>query len=87
MPLTRTATRRGTPAEYRATLRDVVYETFGVGDDDRREALTEHDPETLNTDPNRLGVERSAAMTSNLIELSPDNWSSGDGTTRQVEDD
>jgi len=64
MPLTRIDMPRGKSAEYRATLRDVVYQTLnevaGVPDDDRHEVLTEHDPESLHIAPSFLGVKRSA---------------------------
>ncbi|MCW3033425.1 MAG: hypothetical protein QOK19_2488 [Solirubrobacteraceae bacterium] len=64
MPLTRIDIPSGKPPEYRATLRDVVYETLntvmGVPDDDRFEVITEHDPENLNISSDYLGIERSA---------------------------
>jgi 4-oxalocrotonate tautomerase len=63
VPLTRIDLRRGKSPEYRATLRDVVYETLNatvnVPDDDRFEVITEHDPENLNVSPDYLGIERS----------------------------
>ena len=63
MPLTRIDLRHGKSPEYRATLRDVIYETLNatvnVPDDDRFEVITEHDPENLNIDPHYLGIERS----------------------------
>jgi phenylpyruvate tautomerase PptA (4-oxalocrotonate tautomerase family) len=55
--------RAGKSAEYRAALRDVIYETLnevvGVPDDDRHEVVTEHDEDGLFIAPTFLGVERS----------------------------
>jgi len=63
VPLTRIDIPAGRSAEYRATLRQVVYETLnsvmGVPDDDRFEVLTEHPPENLHISPDYLGIERS----------------------------
>jgi 4-oxalocrotonate tautomerase len=63
MPLTRIDLLRGKPPEYRATLRDVIYETLnrvvGVPDNDRFEVLTEHDPGNLNISSDFFGIERS----------------------------
>jgi 4-oxalocrotonate tautomerase len=63
MPLTRIDLRRGKSPEYRATLRDVVYETLtatvNVPEGDRFEVITEHDPDNLNISPDYLGIERS----------------------------
>ena len=64
MPMTRIDIPRGKSSDYRATLRDVVYETLiaviGVPEDDRFEVLSEHDPENLDISPTYLGIERSA---------------------------
>jgi phenylpyruvate tautomerase PptA (4-oxalocrotonate tautomerase family) len=64
MPLTRIDLPKGKPAEYRAELREIVYETLvqtvNVPADDRHEVVAEHDPENLNLDPNFLGIGRSA---------------------------
>ena len=64
MPMSRIDIPRGKSPEYRATLRDVVYETLnsviGVPEDDRFEVLSEHDPENLDISPTYLGIERSA---------------------------
>lgn len=64
MPLIRIDLREGKPADYRAALRDVVFETLnevvGVPDDDRHEVIAEHSPENLNIAPVFFGVERSA---------------------------
>jgi 4-oxalocrotonate tautomerase len=64
VPLTRIDIPTGKPPEYRATLRDVVYETLkivmGVPEGDRFEVITEHDPENLNISSDYLGIERSA---------------------------
>ena len=63
MPLTRIDLPRGKSAEYRATLRDVVYTTLnevvGVPDGDRFEVVNEHDAENLKISPDFLGIERS----------------------------
>src|SRR5262249_37387851 len=63
VPLTRIDMPKGTSSEYRATLRDVVYETLnsvvGVPDGDRFEVVNEHDPENLDISPDYLGIERS----------------------------
>jgi phenylpyruvate tautomerase PptA (4-oxalocrotonate tautomerase family) len=64
MPLTRIDIPSGKSAEYRVTLREVVYETLntvmGVPDDDRFEVITEHDAANLYVSPDYLGIERSA---------------------------
>jgi 4-oxalocrotonate tautomerase len=63
VPLTRIDLRRGKSPEYRATLRDVVYETLNatvnVPEGDRFEVITEHEPENLNISPDYGGIERS----------------------------
>jgi 4-oxalocrotonate tautomerase len=63
MPLTRIDLPKGKPAEYRAELRETVYETLvqtvGVPADDRHEVVTEHDAENLYLDPNFRGLGRS----------------------------
>ena len=63
MPLTRIDLPKGKPAEYRAELREIVYETLvqtvGVPGNDRHEVVAEHDPENLNLDPHFLGLGRS----------------------------
>lgn len=64
MPLTRIDLPKGKPAEYRAELREIVYETLvqtvGVPADDRHEVVAEHDHENLYLDPNFLGLGRSS---------------------------
>jgi 4-oxalocrotonate tautomerase len=63
VPLTRIDLPKGASSDYRATLRDVVYETLntvvGVPDGDRFEVVTEHDPENLDISPDYLGIQRS----------------------------
>jgi 4-oxalocrotonate tautomerase len=55
---------RGKPPEYRAALRDTIYQTLhdvvGVPADDRHEVITEHEPENLNIAPNFFGVQRTS---------------------------
>ncbi len=63
MPLIRIDMLRGKPAEYRAGLRDTIYETLrdvvGVPVDDRHEVITEHEPDNLNIAADFFGVHRS----------------------------
>lgn len=63
MPLIRIDMLRGKPAQYRAALRDTIYETLrdivGVPADDRHEVITEHEPDNLNIAPNFFGIQRS----------------------------
>lgn len=63
MPLTRIDLPKGKPAEYRAELSEIVYETLvqtvGVPADDRHEVVSEHDPENLYLDPSFRGLGRS----------------------------
>jgi phenylpyruvate tautomerase PptA (4-oxalocrotonate tautomerase family) len=64
MPLIRIDMLRGKPPEYRAALRDTIYQTLhdvvGVPADDRHEVITEHEPENLNIAPNFFGVQRTS---------------------------
>jgi 4-oxalocrotonate tautomerase len=63
MPLIRIEMARGKPPEYRAALRDTIYETLrdvvGVPADDRHEVITEHESANLNIAPEFFGVNRS----------------------------
>jgi len=63
VPLTRIDMPRGRSADYRQTLRDVVYETLhsvmGVPEGDRFEVLAEHDSGSLDLSPDYLGISRS----------------------------
>jgi 4-oxalocrotonate tautomerase len=64
MPLIRIDMLHGKPPEYRALLRDTIYETLrdvvGVPADDRHEVITEHEPANLNIAPNFFGVKRTS---------------------------
>jgi 4-oxalocrotonate tautomerase len=64
MPLIRIDMLRGKPSEYRAQLRDTIYETLrdvvGVPAGDRHEVITEHEPDNLNIGTDFFGVHRSA---------------------------
>jgi len=64
MPFARIDLVRGKPAEYRATLADVVYEgivgVLKAPDGDRFIVVGEHAPENLIYDPQFLGMKRSA---------------------------
>ena len=54
---------RGKSSEYRAALRDTIYETLrdvvGVPADDRHEVITEHEPDNLNIAPDFFGASHS----------------------------
>jgi len=63
MPFARIDLAQGKPAEYRATVADVVYEGI-VGilkapDGDRFQVIGEHAPENFVFDPNFLNIKRS----------------------------
>jgi 4-oxalocrotonate tautomerase len=64
MPLIRIDMLRGKPPEYRAELRDTIYETLrdvvGVPVGDRHEVVTEHEPDDLNIATDFFGVHRTA---------------------------
>jgi 4-oxalocrotonate tautomerase len=64
MPLIRIDMLRGKSSQYRAALRDTIYETLrdvvGVPADDRHEVITEHDSVNLNIAPSFFGVQRSS---------------------------
>jgi phenylpyruvate tautomerase PptA (4-oxalocrotonate tautomerase family) len=64
MPLIRIDMLRGKSSQYRAALRDTIYESLrdvvGVPADDRHEVITEHDSENLNIARSFFGVQRSS---------------------------
>jgi 4-oxalocrotonate tautomerase len=64
MPLIRIDMLRGKPAQYRAALRDTIYQTLhdvvGVPADDRHEVITEHEPDNLNIAADFFGVHRTS---------------------------
>ena len=64
MPFARIDLLKGKPAEYRATVAEVVYEgivnVLKAPDGDRFIVISEHEPENLIYDPHFLGMERSA---------------------------
>jgi 4-oxalocrotonate tautomerase len=64
MPLIRIDMLRGKSPDYRAMLRDTIYETLrdvvGVPADDRHEVITEHAPANLNIAPSFFGVKRTS---------------------------
>jgi 4-oxalocrotonate tautomerase len=118
---------RGKPQEYRAALRDTIYQTLhdvaGVPADDRHEVITEHEPENLNIAPNFFGVQRTSDailvqitfnegrsidqkrvlyaavvqalqqrvglrpedVTVNLLEVTKENWSFGNGIAHYID--
>jgi 4-oxalocrotonate tautomerase len=63
MPLIRIDMLRGKSSQYRAALRDTIYETLrdavGVPADDRHEVISEHEPDNLNIAPDFFGVHRT----------------------------
>ena len=63
MPFARIDLAKGKPAEYRATLAEVVYQgivgVLKAPDGDRFIVVGEHEPENLIYDPNFLGMKRS----------------------------
>lgn len=63
MPLVRIDLIQGKPADYRATIGDVVYnamvQTINVPKDDRFQVITEHPPEELVFDRHYFGIERT----------------------------
>ena len=64
MPFARVDLLKGKPAEYRATLAEVVYGgivgVLKAPEGDRFVVISEHSPENLVYDPHFLGSERSA---------------------------
>lgn len=63
MPFARIDLVKGKPAQYRATLADIVYkgilEVLKAPDGDRFIVVNEHEPENLIYDLNFLGMKRS----------------------------
>jgi phenylpyruvate tautomerase PptA (4-oxalocrotonate tautomerase family) len=63
MPFARIDLAKGKPAEYRATVADVVYQgivsVLKAPDGDRFIVVSEHEPANLIYDPNFLGMKRS----------------------------
>lgn len=63
MPFARIDLAQGKPAEYRATVADIVYQgivdVLKAPDGDRFIVVGEHLPENLIYDPNFLGMKRS----------------------------
>ena len=63
MPFARIDLAKGKPAQYRATLADIVYkgilEVLKAPDGDRFIVVNEHEPENLIYDPTFLGMKRS----------------------------
>ena len=75
MPLTRIALRRGKSPEYRRAICDQIYaalrETFGVPEDDRFMAITEHDADNFDYGKSYLGIARSDDLV--LIQITVSN--------------
>jgi phenylpyruvate tautomerase PptA (4-oxalocrotonate tautomerase family) len=63
MPFARIDLAKGKPAEYRATVADIVYQgivsVLKAPDGDRFIVVSEHEPANLIYDPNFLGMKRS----------------------------
>lgn len=66
MPLVRIDLARGTSAQFRKTLGDIVYKAMtdiiDVPKDDKFQIITEHSPEELNYAPSYLGIEHSPGL-------------------------
>jgi 4-oxalocrotonate tautomerase len=66
MPLVRIDLPRGTSAQFRKTLGDIVYKAMtdiiDVPKDDKFQMITEHSPEELNYAPSYLGIEHSPGL-------------------------
>ena len=66
MPLVRLDLARGTSAQFRKTLGDIVYKAMtdiiDVPKDDKFQMITEHSPEELNYAPSYLGIEHSPGL-------------------------
>jgi 4-oxalocrotonate tautomerase len=66
MPLVRIDLARGTSAQFRKTLGDIVYKAMtdiiDVPKDDKFQMITEHSPEELNYAPSYLGIEHSPGL-------------------------
>ncbi len=63
MPLVRIDLAKGTSAEHRKAIGEIIYtamiETINVPVDDKFQVITEHAPEELNFPKNYLGIEYS----------------------------
>ncbi|HET9688989.1 MAG TPA: tautomerase family protein [Pseudolabrys sp.] len=66
MPLVRIDLAKGTSAQFRKTLGDIVYKAMidiiDVPKDDKFQIVTEHPPEELNYAPSYLGIEHSSGL-------------------------
>ena len=66
MSLVRIDLARGTSAQFRKTLGDIVYKAMtdiiDVPKDDKFQIITEHSPEELNYAPSYLGIEHSPGL-------------------------
>ena len=66
MPLVRIDLAKGTSAEFRKALGDIVYKAMidiiDVPKDDKFQIITEHPPEGLNYAPSYLGIEHSSGL-------------------------
>ena len=65
MPLVRIDLQKGTSADYRATVGQVVYDSLlsiGVPKDDRFQIITEKSPQEFLFDRTYLGIDRSDAL-------------------------
>jgi len=66
MPLVRIDLAKGTSAQFRKTLGDIVYKAMidiiDVPKDDKFQIITEHSPEELNYAPSYLGIEHSSGL-------------------------
>ena len=66
MPLVRIDLARGTSAQFRKTLGDIVYKAMtdiiDVPKDDKFQMITEHSPDELNYAPSYLGIEHSPGL-------------------------
>jgi phenylpyruvate tautomerase PptA (4-oxalocrotonate tautomerase family) len=66
MSLVRIDLARGTSAQFRKTLGDIVYKAMtdiiDVPKDDKFQMITEHSPEELNYAPSYLGIEHSPGL-------------------------
>ena len=66
MSLVRVDLARGTSAQFRKTLGDIVYKAMtdiiDVPKDDKFQMITEHSPEELNYAPSYLGIEHSPGL-------------------------
>jgi len=66
MPLVRIDLAKGTSAQFRRTLCDIIYKAMidiiNVPTDDKFQIITEHPPEELNYAPSYLGIEHSPGL-------------------------